>query len=170
MTTPPLKLETPAAAPSVQDAGMNMAVMLCNQLHAEIRHHKESYQSKVVYLGWQLTRAKDSLPHGEFGKLFKSNNKCAARCAFDFSRRTAQVYMSTYRRRPAELKRRKLTSELETHLLTYEATPENLASFMGAQYPDFVSLREEQARLAPNQFNVALVVIHTGDTVSILGM
>ncbi len=146
-------------------AGLNMGIMLCNQLHTEIKHHKEAYQSKIAYLGWQLVRAKESLPHGEFGLLFKSNkksgkekaaccrfdsnNKMAARCHFDFSYRTARVYMAHFRTKLKELKRRELADDFTKLLENAEADMSPLCEFMGKQYPDFVSIRDEQYKTGP---------------------
>lgn len=150
-----IELDQSVESVSPDVAGLNMGIVLCNQLHAEIKFHKEAYQSKVAYLGWQLVRAKESLPHGEFSKLFKSNKKNDTRVAFelqlDFTIKTGQRYMSYFRERLKELERRKLAADFTKLLENADADMSPLCAFMGEQYPDFVSIRDEQYK-ATNPF------------------
>ncbi len=149
MTDAIIELDHSVESVTADLAGLNMGIVLCNQLHAEIKFHKEAYQSKVAYLGWQLVRAKESLPHGEFGLLFKSNKKTDTRVRFDFDIRTGRRYMSYFRARLAELKRRELADDFTKLLENAEADMSPLCEFMGKQYPDFVSIRDEQYKTGP---------------------
>ena len=69
-------------------------VAFANQLAGQINEALDRAWKTAVVLGWELTRLKAELPHGEFGKLFKNDSKSEQR--FAFGERSAQKYMRLY--------------------------------------------------------------------------
>ena len=49
-------------------------VAFANQLAGQINEALDRAWKTAVVLGWELTRLKAELPHGEFGKLFSEAN------------------------------------------------------------------------------------------------
>lgn len=69
-------------------------VAFANQLAGQINEALDRAWKTAVVLGWELTRLKTELPHGEFGKLFENDSKSEQR--FAFGERAAQKYMRLY--------------------------------------------------------------------------
>lgn len=73
---------------------LSQRVAFANQLAGQINEALDRAWKTAVVLGWELTRLKAELPHGEFGKLFENNSKSEQR--FAFGERAAQKYMRLY--------------------------------------------------------------------------
>ncbi len=82
----------PLATTAVSD-GVKMA----NELSALYASHLMNAWKIGVVLGSGLTLMKSSLPHGEFGKLFKIDDEVKFEPRFEFGQRQANKYMRLYR-------------------------------------------------------------------------
>ena len=68
-------------------------VAFANQLAGQINEALDRAWKTAVVLGWELTRLKAELPHGEFGKLFNGAN---LNHGFNFTQQMANRYMRLY--------------------------------------------------------------------------
>lgn len=73
---------------------LTQRVAFANQLAGQINEALDRAWKTAVVLGWELTRLKAELPHGEFGKLFENDSKSEQR--FAFGERSAQKCMRLY--------------------------------------------------------------------------
>lgn len=71
-------------------------VAFANQLAGQINEALDRAWKTAVVLGWELTRLKDELPHGEFGKLFENDSKSDSCVRFEFGERHARRFMRLY--------------------------------------------------------------------------
>ena len=68
-------------------------VAFANQLAGQINEALDRAWKTAVVLGWELTRLKAELPHGEFGRLFSGAN---LNHGFNFTQQMANRYMRLY--------------------------------------------------------------------------
>lgn len=82
---------------STELTSMNLPqrVAFANQLAGQINEALDRAWKTAVVLGWELTRLKAELPHGEFGKLFSEAN-CEHVHNFSFTQNMANRYMRLY--------------------------------------------------------------------------
>lgn len=73
---------------------LTQRVAFANHLAGQINEALDRAWKTAVVLGWELTRLKAELPHGEFGKMFENDSKSEQR--FAFGERSAQKYMRLY--------------------------------------------------------------------------
>ena len=70
-------------------------VVFANQLAGQINEALDRAWKTAVVFGWELTRLKAELPHGEFGKLFNGANSDNYQ-NFNFGQAAANKYMRLY--------------------------------------------------------------------------
>lgn len=122
-------------------------VAWCNELHGQVATALERAWQTAVVLGWELKKLKQSMQHGEWGKLFESNSKSEP--WFRFGERQARKYMDLHTRCALAAGKCEAlpTGELERLLLEFSEkrlpeTAERLTAVFNKLAPEATSMRQ----------------------------
>lgn len=120
-------------------------VAWCNELHGQVKSALERAWQTGVVLGWELSKLKRELPHGEFGKLFEKSSKSES--WFRFGDRQARKYMDLYDRCRTARSHPALREELDTLLEAFSSshapeTAERLTAVFNKLAPEATSMRQ----------------------------
>lgn len=125
------------------------SVKWCNELHGQVLGALERAWQTSVVLGYELSVLKDSLAHGEFGKLFaKGGNPNSEHVLnFNFTQDMANRHMRLYARCVAHAGKVAMGTELLDLLLEFSEkrlpeTAERLTAVFNKLAPEATSMRQ----------------------------
>ena len=119
----------------------------CNELHTQVHSAlARAWQTSVV-LGYELTKWKERLPHGEFGKLFSDENDSKYEPWFTFGYRQGAKYMDLYRKCVSKAELLNVEDEMHALLEEFSAartaeSAERLTLTFGKIAPEATSMRQ----------------------------
>lgn len=138
----------PTAVAVVEENAMDK-VAWCNELHGQVTTALERAWQTAVVLGWELKKLKQSMQHGEFGKLFENGSKSDTCVRFAFTDRHARRYMDLHTRCALAAGKCEAlpTGELERLLLEFSEqrlpeTAERLTAVFNKLAPEATSMRQ----------------------------
>ena len=124
------------------------SVKWCNDLHGQVLGALERAWQTSVVLGYELSVLKNSLAHGEFGKLFsEGDSNCAHVHNFAFTHNNANRYMRLFERCQEHAGKLDMGTELSNLLLEFSEkrlpeTAERLTAVFNKLAPEATSMRQ----------------------------
>lgn len=131
----------------VTEHTMEERLSWCNELNRQaVEALHRSWQIGVV-LGWELTRIKENMQHGYFGKLFGDVPNCEHVHNFNFTQNMANRYMRLYDKCVSKAELLNMEDELFTMLEEYSGShapeaAERLTLTFNKIAPEATSMRQ----------------------------